>query len=292
MAHSALPTTVHPKDSTFSHKTRSSRTGVVLFVISISFFLPLSFYTFSYQGKRFTPLPTHIFSGKATCILYDRPPRTGSTTISRTLQKCVKSKGYSRTRSFPSDLRGHAVRFMVNSTAEKIALVGPHICMSLEDVKLLQNHCGTLLFITSTAPMKNRLLSEVKYKIHSHNGNSSLTENHLKRLRLILRRGTEGQEKTKERYPYCRNPVARKPPYALKPDYVIRSNHMTEDFPPLLEALGCVSDYRTDNVHATSFNKEELLSQITLKYADRSHETLTKLAEMNNEKGIRKALLF
>ena len=140
--------------------------------------------------------------------------------------------------------------------------------------------------------MKNRLISSFKYQMLGQNGNSTITEDHLSRIKEIIEQGTENEERTEEKYPYCNNPLPMKPNYALQPDYVIRPKYMSEDFLPLLEALGCSPDFQTNNVHTASVDMKELSDKVKLKYADRSHTALSKLAEMKNPIGLEKALLF
>ena len=275
-------------------KPRPLRFTLVLVVICSALFLPLSFITFSYSKRTFIPLEARPFSGTATCILYDRPPRTGSTTISMNLRSCVKSKGYALARSYGGSQMEYGIRYMLNSSSDKLAAVSSHVCISREDIERLKKRCGTLLYISSTSPMKKRMFSELKYRMQSHNGNSTITEDHLNRIRLIVKRGTEQMEASKEKYPYCSSPVAKKPPFALKPDYVIRAEYM-DDFQTLLEALGCPGYFKSSNVHTASFDKakqEEILNSITLRQNDRTHKELTMLAETNNDQGLEKALLF
>ena len=273
------------------HKPRPLLSIAVVLVIASALILHFSFYAFSIRRitAQFMKTP---FTGTAKCILYDRPRRTGSTTISRKLRYCTREKEYTRTGGFRPDKRDYAVRYMLNSSDDKLALVGPHICISRADIKRLKNRCGSLLFISSTTPMKDRLLSSLKFRMISQSGNSTITEDHLSRMQAILNRSMEEEERIEEKYPYCNNPLPIKPNYALQPDYVIRSEHMSEDFPPLLKALGCSPDFQTNNVHTTSVDMKDLSNKIKLKYADRSHIALSKLAEMNNARGLEKALLF
>lgn len=210
------------------------------------------------------PAAPHAFAKKEKeassgmrCLLYDRPPRTGSTTISIVLDACARTRGLRSERVMTPGGRTRAISHMLRplvAARRGAASVRAHLTLARGDAARLRGACGVLLYVTSARRMARRLLSQLKYGSFDGHGNSSLS---VGALASSLRRRSldrlHAQEAFLEAYPY--------PPLKpgqdklqgdrLVPDYVIRQDRLEEDVRALLRALRCDElQLSHDNVHS------------------------------------------
>lgn len=262
------------------------------------------------------------------CLIYDKAPRTGSSTILHTLRQCWKSSKF-RFRRPRRVLEGHtfAEECVNDIHHERIVIGGNHFYMGNHDIELIAKECKHIFYVTSTRKMKERLLSKAKYDASSGKiaANSTLNGEDWKKVQHRLSRYKdeyETVEKNLERYPFV------SPRWAITPDYVIRSDSLFADLGLLLHAFGCNTTIRSQNIHTVSDiekdegeeeeegpekddadevvemvkeenntsnglhdkTKEELtrLKEIHLVYNDRRHERMLRHASLQNRYGLLK----
>lgn len=227
-------------------------------------------------------------SSSHTCVIYDRPPRTASTTIGNALEKCLGPLGYEQPEWHSFDGRSLLVHNMLHLPFERVALLSRHFYMNLTSVQELRAGCSSLFYITSTAPMKERLWSLVKYRQIANHGSASLNETQLLAAIQDLRKETV-QIEVLNAYPYLEaheTPTNRSEIDPITPDYVIRKKNLNEDLSKLLRAFGCESRFASDNVHQSKHVSE--LDNITIDDDDRLHKRLLRLARHRNKIALRK----
>lgn len=243
-------------------------------------------------------------SSFAKCILYDQPPRTGSTTIGISLDKCVRSKGYSGVPATKHRGRDYVIDDMLEVQGKLKASVQAHLFMTRRDIRNLHEQCDKLLYISSTVPMADRLLSVLKYATYKGHGNRSISPKALKEMFEKRLPGMTEVETFLEAYPFKAEFNIRESE-RLVPSYVIRRDFLKEDTMAILNALGCNHvNVSNENVHvlegATDRQAEE---QYTLMYEmkatlsammrrnDSRYKILNDLAE-KNEDGLQLASSF
>ncbi|KAI0565474.1 hypothetical protein FGB62_17g219 [Gracilaria domingensis] len=231
-------------------------------------------------------------SGPKMCIVYDRPPRTGSTTIGEALEKCLLPLGYETPLWRGFEARLDVIPDMVKLPYKRVAVVSRHFYMNATALLHLRSACKPLMYITSTAPMKQRLWSLVKYRQTQGHGNASLTSEQVQNGIEDLR--TEKiQIPVLNRYPYIENeslPLFATDVEPVSPDYIIRKSHLMEDLSALVTALGCSSELSSRNVHESEYDR--ILDGIEIDDDDSLHTRLSSYAEHCNERGLTKASQF
>lgn len=233
-----------------------------------------------------------------SCFLYDRPPRTGSTTIFHALRNCtVLHHGFAALRS-PQLQDEYAVvdRMLRLLQGPRRSLVEKHAKLARPALAALRARCRRLLYVTSCRPMRERLWSRQKYRAVPGNVNSTLTDadhdHALKKLRTDTR-----NEPFLEAHPYLERgeiPAELEDAERLVPDYVIRNGQhgkFTEDLQKLLAALGCDPHFTPTNVHESDRDRE-VVKGIKLKLGDKIYKKLVNIAEAKNEMGLEKARQF
>lgn len=225
---------------------------------------------------------TLFFSPPTRCIFYDKPPRTGSTTIARALYPCLESKGYTGITTPISSLeRIEVISDMLSHPGYKKSAVRKHVTVTPEQVRELWNNCNRLLYITSTRSMKERIWSKAKYRMTPKHRSSNLTEEEsAKALQFALR--DKNTEEDLEQYPFSESSMD------IEPDYVIRADHLNEDLNRLLQNLQCPLNYTDKNVHAVHGEEEadaKQVAKVELKMGDQKHQYLLKVAKLRNDQG-------
>lgn len=254
-----------------------------------------------------------IYSKATHCILYDRPPRTASSTISKALVQCMRQKQYKRAPSFSENRsrRPSVIRAMLSLASTTKASITAHITISSNDINNIQNTCEKFLYISSCAPMHKRIISQIKYGLNANeHGNSTIVIKEL--LKAVQRRSDEKieeQEQFLEMYPFSDN---EKEKYkTFQPDYVIRQSNLIHDLRILLDALGCEHvSVENENVHEVEVAgigkrterqiaveneikmvmRERIESLMTMD--DRRFENMLKIVYEQNDIGLLKAKLF
>lgn len=226
---------------------------------------------------------------KERCIIYDRPPRTGSTTIGSSLRKCLAPKGYAQGRGGAE--RGMFVRNMLETDSRLGAVLTRHMYMKQDDVDMIRAQCQKVLYVTSTARMKDRLWSAAKYKLRGGNGNVTVSGEKM-RAKVVanLKKDTRNVAFL-ESYPWLGEGekemlVADK----LEVDYVVRKERMAEDLGRLLQAFGCGGKFESENMHVASFEGGDVWDGVYVG-EDETYKRLCERAKGNDE-GLRKARLF
>lgn len=230
------------------------------------------------------------------CVLYDRPPRTGSTTISSALRRCLRSKNFSETpklRGMPQgQRRAMYIQHMLNNVKRSRAMLTRHVYISQRDIDKLVSRCTYLLYITSCAPLKSRLQSAMKHMIAGGHGNvtinGSLGVAHHEDVTIPP--GSLRSRYELVNYPYLSadhqgQRIAR----PLSPNYVIRRTHLQSDLAHLLTALGCRPSFTSENVHDSAEENEQMANHTCARCNDKLFERLSRHAERNNGRGLRMA---
>lgn len=232
---------------------------------------------------RYIIRPKLLFSRQTQCIFYDKPPRTGSTTVARALYACLQSKGYTGITTPISSLeRDEVIPDMLSHPGYKKSAVRKHVTVTPEQIRQLWNSCNLLLYITSTRSMKERIWSKAKYAMTPKHRSSNLTEEQSTRaLRLALEDNKTEEEL--EQYPFSTSSTD------IEPDYVIRADSLNDDLNRLLRSLKCPVEYTDRNVHKVKGEEEADAIQATkveLKMSDKRHQYLLKVAKMRNDQGV------
>lgn len=251
------------------------------------------------------------------CFVYDKPYRTGSTTISHALRHCWTSLRYHPGR-FDNIDENDILSAMVRLPSHVISVVGLHIGMSTIGIEEMRRYCQNWIYITSTRPMKERLASMVKFtlvKAGVHTNASLNLAQTIEANRRFMTKDWTSIESLYERYPFQQLDLIS----LLKPTYIIRSQLFDRDLSRLLNAFGCSSQYDSTNVHFTDMTlnnideeddidednneekdksvhvsvnvtKEKLFdeSSISLQFGDARHRRLSRLAASRNRIGLKK----
>lgn len=231
------------------------------------------------------------------CLIYDKAPRTGSSTISNSLRKCWMSHKYKYPTISSADY-SQTVSKMLNLSSNRVAITGVHFSMPNSEVLRLQRECAHFFYVTSTRPMVERIASKAKYEIS--NGRTSInTTLSQYELQKALEKATmdNSSEARLEKYPF--------PEQKMKPHYVIRSEYFTEDLQLLLRSFQCSEEIFSKNLHSvedqglskqgnatTAGKSDENILRIDLKFRDDRHLTLTKLAEEQNNYSLQNLKVF
>lgn len=231
------------------------------------------------------PVPQNV-----TCVVYDRPPRTGSSTVSDTLGKCLLKKGYDWGKG-PWMEYDKVIPFMVSLPARKKAIVRRHIVVPYWQLRLLIGHCNKLLWISSTRVMKERLVSKAKFDVRGKHGSSVLGKGDEALVKKnLMSKDSDEAEMLYESYPF----VSANKTLRIMPDYIIRSEHLENDLELLMRALDCPNDIKTSNVHTLNGTRgdTQYVKGVTLKLDDKRHKMMTSLATEFNERGLEYATKF
>lgn len=228
---------------------------------------------------------TRIRKPKA-CILYDRPPRTGSATIARALDDCLTPKGWGGVKRYKG-VPDHKIIQRMLDRRLKTALYSRQIFLTRRSVNLIHGQCTRFVFITSARPMKDRLLSKLKVTLRSNvdkkllaDGGNITIEEFKKEVRKRVK-PIRSTEKYYEKLPTLYGGVE------IKPNYVIRSQSFESDLQKLLKAFRCPPVFQhtvEDNV--TEVLLPEHLSAIKLEQGDQKYINLTRIGEERNAETI------
>ncbi len=239
------------------------------------------------------------------CVIYDRPFRTGSTTIDVTLGICLDYKGYANVRPLLGENRTNGITYMLGFNELNRSSVRPHIFMNRKDHDRIINGCDCLLYVTSTARMVDRVISRFKYNLIEGHGNSTYN---LRKLNKKVKRHLKGRryrihadEEEYTNYPYVKEKVSEYE--RIVPQYVIRKEYLTEDLTALLNALNCEGlPIFSDNIHSTlstkTQNYEAVIGKLrtaiskVLRTNDYRFQKLSKLSETRNKFGLQAAAYF
>lgn len=248
--------------------------------------------------------------GHSWCLIYDKPPRTGSTTVSRSLRECWKSIPGFVIRNRKNLATDTISDFLTPPYYKFAALVGSHFFMTPTDVSNLRSKCLRTVYITSTRTMSERLWSEAKHiASHAyHLSNSSITSKDLPQAWTIVNEKLAQSELYFEKYPFVTSfsnfgTFSKNTVKILSPAYIIRTEHLSEDVFQLFKAFRCgEQNYKVMNMHTMKLpevdqdtrstnsnvfqNVPKNLSDIPLKFGDYRHSHLLNLAKKINSEGL------
>lgn len=246
------------------------------------------------------------------CVIYDRPMRTASTTITASLNSCFSSLGWTIDRHHLGNNRSRCIEFELQKGRPPYAMIKGHKWLTAEGVHLLRATCTHLIYITSTAPLWEQVWSAAKMLSNVRtNGNSTLDSNQLEAALSWIELYGREYARLYEAYPHIRltkpleiQPDGRYPdlPPSFEreqispefvPDYVIRKPNLLQDLPPLLKSFGCESTIgEAKNVHSIRLDSGDIendsiyakrVQQLIGASDGNRYSHLTKLAELNNE---------
>lgn len=277
---------------------------LVVVVISIAIVLRNEnayFYLLRIRNSNPPPVqPSSIRTEESRCVLYDRPPHTGSTTMMITLQSCMKAKGY---RIFATTHGKEAIRARLGSFLKdgntRRAMSSGHLQINKSEADDMLQSCPNLFYITSTRPMPDRLFVWAKQMVA--NRTDVRFQNLLRKVKRSLISGEMFEmEKYFEKYPYV-EAIAESE--RLTPHYVIRSSHFEDDAKPLLDALNCSGFLQSGNRHSILAKdwdegqvrtiSKQVVENLTelIRMGNRRNLFLERLA-LRNKRGLELARLF
>lgn len=211
-------------------------------------------------------LRLHITTLK-TCILYDRPPATFSASISWTLTKCMEHRNYGRQKSYRRVPENQLIVKMLRQSygSPVTSLVSKRFSLTRKSVNLLQEHCANIIYITSTRPMKERLLSK-------YGGGDRVDVDKLKIT-----------EKYYEKFPNIDSSPSSVSD--LLPNYVIRSSSYYQDMKALLHAFKCMHvQMLTHPDDLSSATDLSMKMKQTVELKDLKFKSLSALAAASNNR--------
>lgn len=260
------------------------------------------------------------------CVIYDKSPRTGSSTILNMLRKCWMQLKYKYRRRLPHLLQKYPnityIQHALNISEHRVMIAGEHFRMNQDDVISLATNCERLFYITSTRPMQERILSKAKFECSGGRTYKNTTVSKKGRVKIISKISdieyTSAAEKRLEEYPFSTS-------FTIPPDYVIRSSYLVDDLRLLLDAFSCQDvevwsknvhvynkfwsqqrrvssiddsdedtpqdDDEIDNEDISPIEHEDLM-KIDLLYNDMRHKEMLRWADRFNERGLEKAANF
>lgn len=257
------------------------------------------------------------------CLLYDRPMRTGSTTITTALRHCLKqTPGWAfAVRTAEGDYHHvirNALRVHHNETVARNLVIMQHMWISDADVHMLFHKCAQVLYVSSCARLSEQVWSAAKMLSNvRENGNSSLDDVQMRAATAWTEAHAVDYARFYESYPHILShaPLQRQdngrfpdiPPSferipitrAFAPHFVVRKHFMETDLSALLAAMRCTSSFKTKNVHAVSHDEREreqnLMTTVmnNQKVGDgKTFARLNRIAEENNTVGLERVVDF
>lgn len=142
------------------------------------------------------------------CVVYDRPPRTGSTSISQPLTACLRALNFAVPQTLPSIGRSGVLLSTLAQPTTRVAASRTHLYLTMgadHAAMSLSDRCARTLYVSGTAPMAERILSQIKYGIRGAvHTNSTVDASEV--WSAVRRRGRAGRISQYEgflsRYPF------------------------------------------------------------------------------------------
>lgn len=253
---------------------------------------------------------------RTKCFLYDRPMRTGSSTVIMALVKCFRAKHWSIARHIIGNDRGQTVPINLDVPSKRYAFTHGHMWLGEDDVRLLHSRCDAFVYVSSCAPLWQQLWSAAKMLSNARlNANTTLDERKTERafdwLRDVNR--TKSYMDMYEFYPFIRLTEPMVLPEGVKrfpdlpphferapittrfvPDFVIRKNNLSDDLPRLLNALSCPQNFTSKNIHETELVDNDIMEKVKEITGAGDGQTYTRLMRvaMDNDKGLERIRAF
>lgn len=241
-------------------------------------------------------------SGPEICLVYDRPPRTGSSTAGRAFQECWDKLYFNIVNKKRLADDADTIQTLVKS-GPFVAATSYHFIITADDLVSLTTRCKNLFYVTSTRQLRERIISTALGSVEKHTftfaDNVTLREDEIPVAMSIANQRAESIERKLESYPY------RRTEERITPDYIIRYQNFSEDLAAILQAFGCSGSFESVNIHilgdksqlsesseqddVNSANKRLQNMQFNLTQNDNRHTEMSKLAELVNSRGLVKA---
>lgn len=295
------------KIARFSRKRRSKLTHVVI-LISVIFAV-------AFVGRlAYVSIAGHRYAHDL-CLVYDKPYRTGSTTIERSLCDCWKLKFNATDQELMSPV--DRIPLMMNKSDRNVMRCIGHVTITDAQILHMRSDCAKLFYLTSIRPMQQRMASYGKNdaiygQIYT---NMTLSRDQLRNAVLWARKSGRMEEFRYELYPYNEKATLK-----IVPDYVIRHESFDDDLLRLLHAFDCPQVVQSTNIHSlevdgaipenakpgrtrersmtnettnidnmTFEQLKEQLENIPLHFGDQQHEQMQEIAKSSNVDGLSKA---
>lgn len=257
------------------------------------------------------------------CLIYDKPQRTGSTTVANALHKCWSD--YYRLE--PKNSVKQAEKAIKNMLSLKQSIVSHckrHVSISDYDCFAIEATCQEVFHVTSTRKATERIASYAKVTSLKHKIGRNFTINPLdlrKAVQTVMKIGND----LEYRYEKGVYTGFRK----IQVDYVIRNENLEQDLTALIQASGCNSEILSTNTHSVNstsppkdistesstvssdqnstkidtptvaeikdMNETELvfwLNNFPIRMGDQLHKELLKTARRVNKNGLEKVAAF
>lgn len=269
----------------------------IIIVITVNICLPLRVVVNGTSHIYHDNFENHFNKGAthSKCLIYDKPPRTASSTISRSLRTCWTSQNYSIFHSTYDTPFNATLSEMLNTTSDRIGISGVHFGMLPDQIEALYHECESVMYITSTRSMGPRIASAAKYKVSQARVYLNTTLNHTQMeeawnisVEII---NEEQVERRLENYPFDGREI--------QPDFVVRNDHLQSDLADLLSAFNCSVSVRSKNLHVYESEEEsddEIpqfdFKKLSIKLGDARHKKLVTLAKHHNQQGLERARFF
>lgn len=215
------------------------------------------------------PEPEPKPSPGVRCIIYDRPPRTGSTTVGNALKSCLQSRRWSVAGDIARPLRDRAITSAFAGMKNDYAVVWGHIWMNGRDLETIRRRCDTAFFMTSATRMDDRLWSAAKImSTTAKNGNLTIGSSERALAFQWLEDFGPGYVPYLDAYPFINvtgpqlmgshGDVTEVPAQwqearveeGFRYDFVFRRQSLREDVLAVLTAMGCKPSFAVYNVHS------------------------------------------
>ena len=227
-------------------------------------------------------------SGARRCFIYDRPPRTASTTAATALKLCLYARGFAQPAVASRAARALVVRRMLSLGSARVGVFSRHVQLGAGDARRVRAGCAALVYVSGCRPMRARLWSAAKYAVAGR-GNATVGGAARRRAEALVE-GDGWVEAMYEAYPYVDGdgqPNGTPGAERLVPDYVVRAGSLEKDLGGLLGAMGCAERFRSDNVHEEE-GADGFLDGVRLEHGDATYRRLERLAREGNERGLQK----
>lgn len=272
--------------------------AVLLFAFTIVTFVQWRAPTAPASSSLHTPsnavsdIPAGAPGQHRVCLLFDKPPRTASSTVTFALGACWLRRWRLQA---PHDVKpqqpfNQSIDWMLDLPSPFVAHYRRHVELSPENMDAITHRCDNFFYVTTTRSMRGRLRSFAKMSSGGGNltsRNATVVLARLKKDRAVLLQRAREEEARYEQYPFKVRGTA------IPPDFVIRYDQIEDDLPRLLRAFGCDGAFNTTNTHRIVDEEglevgDDAVSFIdkASRRGDRRHNNLTAHANSQNDQGL------
>lgn len=257
------------------------------------------------------------------CLIYDKPQRTGSTTVAKALHKCW-SDYYQLEPKNNAKQTDKAIKNMLSLKQSIVSHCKRHVSISDYDCFAIEATCREVFHVTSTRKVSERIASYAKVTTMKRKIGRNFTINPgdlRKAVQTVMKSGFDLEYRyEKGVYTGFRQ---------IHVDYVIRNENLEQDLTALIQAFGCNPEILSTNKHnvnstspSTSLIKNTLsmgtgqdsrktkiptkehieemndtelvfwLNNFPIQMGDQLHKDLLKTASRVNQNGLERAAGF